>query len=293
MELRHIRYFLAVAEERNFSRAAERLGIGQPPLSMQIRDLEQEVGARLFHRIPKGAELTAAGQAFYRVVERMPAMVEEARHAARRAERGELGILRIGFTASSGFNPVVATTIRSFRRGYPGVDVQLEESNTARLFEALSGDELDAAFMRPGEHLAKGLQVRVLSEEPLLAVLPSKHAFARKQRLNLADLAGDELITFPRQYGSVMYDAIMAACRNAGFEPKLGQVAPQMASIIHFVAAELGIALVPASMREIQAKGVLFRELHDTAASVQLSLAWRRGDRSPFLKNFIDCALSA
>lgn len=293
MDLRHIRYFLAVAEEKNFSRAAERVGIGQPPLSMQIRDLEREVGVRLFRRVPKGAELTPAGQAFYAIVVKMPAMVEDACHAARRAERGELGILRIGFTASSGFNPVVATTVRLFRRGYPGVDVQLEESNTARLFEALSGNELDAAFMRPNEHLIKDLQVRLLSEEPLLAVLPSKHRLVRKQRLKLVDLADDELITYPRQYGSVMYDAVIDACRKSGFEPRLGQVAPQIASIIYFVAAELGIALVPASMREVQAKGVVFRELHDTVASVQLSLAWRRGDRSPFLRNFVDCALRA
>lgn len=293
MDLRHIRYFLAVAEEKNFSRAAERVGIGQPPLSMQIRDLEREVGVRLFHRVPKGAELTAAGQAFYDIVEKMPAMVDEACHAARRAERGELGILRIGFTASSGFNPVVATTIRSFRRGYPEVDVQLEESNTTRLVEAIHGNELDAAFMRPNERLMQGLQVRLLSEESLLAVLPSKHPLARKQRLKLVDLSDDELITYPRQYGSVMYDTVIEACRGVGFEPRLGQIAPQMASIIHFVAAELGVALVPASMREIQARGVVFRELHDIAATVQLSLGWRRGDRSPFIRNFIDCALRA
>lgn len=293
MELRHLRYFLAIAEEHSFTRAAERIGIGQPPLSMQIRDLEKEVGTRLFHRGAHGAELTAAGAAFREIVAAMPDMVEQATHAARRAARGEIGALRVGFTASSGFNPTVAAAIRAFRRAYPQVDVQLVEANTASLVEALRVNELDVGFLRPVGLQAQELQLRLVSEEPLVAALPSRHPLARRPGLGLADLADEEWITFPRAYGSAMYDVIIEACREAGFEPKLGQVAPQMASIIHFVAAELGVALVPASMREVQPKGVTFRELRDTGAAVALQLGWRRGDPSPFLKNFIDCTLSA
>jgi len=221
----------------------------------------------------------------------MPAMAEEAGHAARRAARGELGVLRVGFTASSGFSPVVTAAIRAYRRAYPAVEVQMDEANTASLIADLENHRLDAAFLRPGESLARDIQFRLLSEEPLVAVLPSAHANARGGRLKLANLAVDEFITFPRQYGSAMYDTIIAACRAAGFEPRLGQIAPQIASIIHFVAAGLGVALVPACMRELKNTGVVFRELSDVAASVELSLAWRRGDRSLFVRNFVEGAL--
>jgi hypothetical protein len=148
MELRHVRYFLAVAEERNFSRAAARVGIGQPPLSQQIKDLEAEVGAPLFHRIPQGAELTAAGHAFLENVRAIPLQAERAIRAARRGARGEIGSLRVGFTSSAPFNPVVTSTIRSFRRAYPDVDLTLEEANTTRLVAGLRDGELDAVFLR-------------------------------------------------------------------------------------------------------------------------------------------------
>src|SRR6202020_1307660 len=133
MELRHIRYFLAVAEERNFTRAAARVGIGQPPLSQQIKDLESEVGAALFHRIPRGAELTDAGRAFLAHVRAVPSQVERAVRLAQRAARGEIGSLRVGYTGSAPFNPIVTGAIRSFRRASPDVDLTLAESNTAHV----------------------------------------------------------------------------------------------------------------------------------------------------------------
>ena len=151
MELRHIRYFLAVKEAGNLSRAAEAVGIGQPPLSLQIKALEDEIGARLFHRVPKGVTLTAAGQAFFNRVQNLPAQAAEAASAARRAARGELGELRVGFTASAAFNPAVTHAIRRFRRGYPGVELVLTEANTYNLTQELQADTLDAAFLRPGD----------------------------------------------------------------------------------------------------------------------------------------------
>ncbi len=294
MELRHIRYFLAVAEARNFSRAAERVGIGQPPLSLQIRDLEREVGARLFHRIPQGAELTAAGQAFYDIVSRMPALAEDAIRSAQRAARGELGSLRIGFTASSAFNPVVAAAIRSFRRAYPDVELGLEENNSTRLLAGLREGTLDAVFLRPeaGSGNGSDLRLRLLSEEPLLAVLPDKHPAARGVELRLKALRNEPFILFPREAGITLFDTVIATCRKSGFEPRLGQQAPQIASIMQLVAAELGVSLVPASMRQVQVKGIVFRELSDIKATARLSLAWRRTDTSAFLKNFITCALN-
>jgi DNA-binding transcriptional LysR family regulator len=291
MELRHIRYFLAVAAEQNFTRAAERVGIGQPPLSLQIRDLEREVGTRLFHRIPQGAELTAAGKAFHDLVRSIPEQVERATHSAQRAARGELGTLCVGFTASSAFNPVVAAAIRSFRRAYPDVVLRLEESNTTRLISGVLEGDLDAVFVRPGEAGTEELKLRLLSEEPLLAVLPIKHPAAKSSKLKLAELRGENFILVPREAGPPLFDTVIAACRKAGFEPVLGQSVPQLASIIHLVAAELGVSLVPVSMQHLQVKGVVFKEIHDVSPMARLSLAWRRTDMSQFLKNFLACAL--
>src|SRR5271155_4669521 len=188
MELRHIRYFLAVAEERHFTRGAAKVGIGQPPLSQQIKDLEVEVGAPLFHRLSHGAELTPAGEAFLDVVKEIPGLAERATKAARRAARGETGSLRVGFTASSAFNTAVPGTIRAFRHAYPDVDLSLEEANTTRLVAGLRDGSLDAAFLRPDADGIEGFQLRLLSEEPMIVVLPANHPCAAGQDVDLADL---------------------------------------------------------------------------------------------------------
>src|SRR5271166_3463775 len=181
MELRHIRYFLAVAEEQHFTRAAAKVGIGQPPLSQQIKDLEREVGAALFHRLAHGAELTEAGKAFLAGVKDMPLIAERATMAARRAARGETGSLRVGFTASAAFNVVVPSAIRAFRRAYADVELLLEEANTTRLVAGLQDGTLDVAFLRPGAAGSEAFQLRLLSEEPMMVALPVSHPVAAQQ----------------------------------------------------------------------------------------------------------------
>ena len=193
MELRHIRYFLAVAEERNFTRAASRVGIGQPPLSQQIKDLEGEIGAALFHRIPQGAELTDAGRAFLEHVRTIVPQTERAVRAARRAARGEIGSLRVGYTGSAPFNPIVTGTIRGFKRSYPDVDLSLEERNTAYLIESLLGGLLDAAFLRSEELGSEDLQLHPLSEEPMLVALPAGHKAAQSSHVDLRQLRDEQI----------------------------------------------------------------------------------------------------
>jgi DNA-binding transcriptional LysR family regulator len=301
MELRHIRYFLAVAEERNFTRAAARVGIGQPPLSQQIRDLEAEVGAPLFHRIPQGAELTAAGAAFLETVRLIPPQVERAIGAARRAARGETGSLRVGFTGSAPFNPIVTAAIRAFKRRYPDVALSLEEDNTAHLIAALRDNLLDIVFLRSeslegdgaapgpnaGPHASTPLDLRPLADEPMLAVLPASHPAARAERVDLMALRHDPLILTPRGVGQTLYDVVIETCRQAGFEPILGQLAPQLASVVNLVSAEFGFSLVPASMRQVQVTGVAYRDIANAAPTARLSLAHRRGDTSVTLRHFI------
>ncbi|MEZ2297554.1 LysR family transcriptional regulator [Variovorax sp. RCC_210] len=293
MELRHIRYFLAVAEERNFTRAAARVGIGQPPLSQQIKDLEAEVGAQLFRRVPHGAELTTAGQAFLENVQAIPLQAEKALQAAQRGARGELGALRIGMTGSAIFNPAVPAAIRSFRRAYPVVDLTLEESNTTRLGTGVREGDFDAAFLRPGSVGSDGLQFRLVSEEQMVAVLPLRHPAASAQAVDLRRLRGDAFVMTPRAVGPTLFDTVVSACRKAGFEPVLGQSAPQIGSVVTLVAAELGVSVVPASMAQLQVNGVVYRPIEGKPPVTRLTLAYRRGETSALVRNFIAHAVGA
>ena len=290
MELRHIRYFLAVARERNFTRAALKLGIGQPPLSLQIKALEQEVGAVLFRRVAHGAELTAAGQAFFQMVEEMPAQSERAIKMAQRAARGEVGTIRAGFTASSAFNNVVPDTIRAFRHAYPQVELLLEESNTTRLLTGLHEGTVDVAFLRPAVSDLARLNVRKLSEEALVLALPAGHQACANKVIDLARLSEEPFILFPRSNGPTLYDTLVAACQQAGFEPSVHQLAPQFPSIVNLVAAEVGIALMPASMAQVKTAGVTFRSLQGNIPSASLSLAQRKGDTSKMARSFVKIA---
>jgi DNA-binding transcriptional LysR family regulator len=292
MELRHIRYFLAVAEEQNFTRAAARVGIGQPPLSQQIKDLETEVGAPLFHRIPQGAELTEAGRAFLENVRVIPVQTERATRAAQRAARGEIGSIRVGFVGSAPFNRVMPATIRSFRRAYPDVEMSFEESNAIRLIASLKDGELDAAFFRFNESPSDDLQIRLLSEERMVVVLPATHPAAKSVEIDLVRLRNDALILIPRDAGPSLFDTVMLACRQAGFEPILGQSAPQLSSVVSLVAAELGFSMVPESMRQLQLTGVTYREVAGDAPLTRLALAYRRGETSKIVRNFVDLAVA-
>jgi DNA-binding transcriptional LysR family regulator len=287
MELRHIRYFLAVAAERNFGRAAERVGIGQPPLSLQIRDLEREVGARLFHRIPQGVSLTAAGKAFHDAVRNIPEQVDRATRISRRAARGEVGALSLGYVNSAALNPIFAAALGSYRRTYPDVALSLKDSHTTQLIKGLRDGEFDVAYVRPGEADAEGIKTRVISEEPLMAVLPSAHPEVNSLTLRLADLHADSFILNPREDTPSVFDATIEACREAGFEPTLGPSVPQLVTVLHLVAAGLGVSLMAASLQALQVKGIVFKTIHDVSPITRLALAWRRTDTSPFLMNFL------
>src|ERR1700691_5565904 len=292
VELRHIRYFLAVAEERHFTRAAAKVGIGQPPLSQQIKDLEREVGAALFHRLAHGAELTEAGKAFLAGVKEMPMIAERASMAARRAVRGETGSLRIGFTATATFNVGVPSAIRTFRRAYPEVYLTLEEANTTRLVVGLREGALDVVFLRPGTPGTEELQLRRLSDEPIVVALPKRHPAAALEEIDLARLENDPFLLFSRELAPGLYDTVVNACRKAGFEPIIGQVVPHMTAILNLVAAELGVSIVPASMMQVRVTGIAYRQIARQSPTTWLALAYRRGETSPIARNFVARAVS-
>ncbi len=281
MELRHLRYFLAVAEEANFTRAAARLGIGQPPLSQQIQALERELGTPLFRRTHAGAELTEAGEAFLVEVRRVLADVERAADTARRIARGEAGRLRLGFTASAAFNPRVPRLIRDFRRQWPLVQLVLEETNTAGLLDALRNGRLDAAFIRyTPSALPAGLDLMRFPDEPMLIAVPAAHPLAQHASAPLRALAGEPFILFPRSFGSSLYDEILSVCRESGFSLQITQEAPQMSSIVNLVAAELGVSVVPASTAQMQLPGVRYVSIEGRVPLARLALATHPATRA-------------
>lgn len=287
MELRHIRYFLALAEEGNFTRAAAKLGIGQPPLSQQIKDLENEVGAQLFHRVPHGAELTVAGEAFLAEAKTAVDAAEKAKLAAQRANRGEIGRLSLGFTASSAFNSIVTATIREFRDHWPGVLLSLTEMNTNALMERLIRGEIDAAFIRPGLEDTRDVRLKRFADEPMMIALPARHPLAARDQVPIAALAGEPFILFPRMVGLSLYDDIVAACREAGFELVVTQEAPQIPSIVNLVAANLGVSIVPASIAQIKLDGVAYRPIAGPPIVARLGLASLKAQRSPIVANLM------
>jgi len=287
MDLRHLRYVVAIAEERHFTRAAERLGIGQPPLSQQIKALEGELGVRLFHRLPRGVELTAAGEAFVPIARSALALAAKAVEAARRAASGEIGSLTIGFTGSASFNPLVPRAISRFRNAYPELSITLVEATTSKLLTALADGRIDVAFLRPAAGEVTGLAVRPLPNEPLCIAMPSQHRLASCAEIELGQLAAEPFILYPRENGRSLYDSIIVACQNAGFSPDVVQEAPQLASTINLVAAGVGVAMVPTSMQQILAPGVRYLRITGRSPSAHLAVAHCRNPKSPAVANFM------
>ncbi|WP_395713955.1 LysR family transcriptional regulator [Reyranella sp.] len=289
MELRHLRYFVAVAHEGHITRAAERLHIAQPPLSQQIKDLEREIGAALFVRHPRGVALTDAGRAFLADAEAVLASVARAADHARRAARGESGRIAVGFTTSAPFHPLVARAIREFRTSRPNVSFVLEESSSGDLVAGLRSERLDVAFIRSGLADPAGLAVHALLQEDMMAALPVRHRLARRPRLGLRDLAEETFILYRRPDGRGLYDVIITACAEAGFSPHVGQDAPRIVSTLNLVAAGLGITIVPASLSRLPLEGVRYRPLvGKPALEVPLNLACRADEGSAATLGFVD-----
>ena len=295
MELRHLRYIIAVAEEGHITRAAERLGIQQPPLSRLIKSVEHEINVQLFRRVPRGVELTDAGRAFLDGARATFANLDRGLESARRTARGEEGQISVAFTSSSAFHPMVPRVIREFRETFPRVAVTFAQGNAAELIEHMESDRLDAAFSRLGIVKLEGLVFSPLLEEPMVVALPEGHALARGQARVVLPLKklSDEIFVVNRQPGALggPRDNVLAACRAAGFSPRVGQEAPNMIATLPLVAAGMGISIVPASLQHMNIRGVAFRRLtSSTHLKVPITLASRRGDTSAVVRQFVNLA---
>mgnify|MGYP001812834311 FL=1 len=296
MELRHLRYFVAVAEEGHITRAAERLGIQQPPLSQQIKALEGELGVRLFRRRPRGVELTEVGEVFFEDARGILEDVERALARVRRTARGEQGRVVLGLTSSATFHPLVQGIIRQFRDKAPGISLALRESGSAELAQALRSDRLDVAFVRVAPPRELGFAAYLLAEEPMVAAFPLGHSLAAEgdTPLPLADLADQPFVLYRRATGAGLYDSIIAACNAAGFVPRTAQEAPWVGATLNLVAAGLGVTLVPESFCRMHLEGIVYRRLAEhESLTARIFLVSRRGAQSPAAGAFIALARAA
>ena len=301
MELRHLRYFIAVAEEGHITRAAERLGMQQPPLSQQIRAIEKELGVQLLRRKARGVELTDAGSALLAEARATLSQLDRAVETTRRTARGEQGRLCVGVTSTSPFHPLVPRAVRAFREACPNVSLTVEECLSNELIERLRDERLDVAFIRTALADPGGLAIRLLLQEPMVVALPGGHALAQEPdgaALSLQRLAAETIILYGPP-GTGMYDATIAACHAAGFNPRVGnldassQQAPRIASTLSLVAAGLGISLVPASLQRMHMDGVVYRRLEGAVLPrASLSVASRRHDPSSVVSKFLDAVRS-
>lgn len=284
VELRHLRYFVAVAEERHFGRAARKLRIAQPPLSRQIQDFEAEIGFALFDRSRRRVELTAAGVALLPHARRVFAALDVAMVEARRAAAGQIGRITVGYPASVAFSGL-PELIRAFRARSPDVEVSLRELPPQEQIEALGDGRIDVGFIR-GPMPDLDLASRLVRREPLVVALPAGHPLTAHRRLKLALLARESFISFPRQRGPGFFDFIMRLCHDAGFTPRVVQEAPQL-DMVSLVAAGFGAAILPESLRDARRPGAVFRVIED-APPTELFVAWRPNDPSPVLRDFLE-----
>jgi DNA-binding transcriptional LysR family regulator len=246
LELTHLRYFVVLAEELHFGRAAERLHISQPPLTQQIQRLEMRIGHALLRRTSRRTELTEAGRVFYDVARGILQEAQRGLESTRRVARGELGMLTLA-TPPSLMLDALPRAILAFRNQMPAVDLRLREMATSRIFDAIESGAADVGLVR-GPNVPDSLQTLASWKEPLVAILPQKHRLARTRRFALKLLAKEPFVFFPRDLGPGFYEELLNYCREAGFEPRITQEATQWSSVISLVSAGIGVSIGPASV---------------------------------------------
>ena len=290
IELRHLRYFVAVAEELHFGRAAARLHLAQPPLSQQIRKLEELLGYPLFLRTSRSVSLTTAGQALLQRARRTLRNVQRDLDETRSVGRGDVGSLHIGFISSAMLGPLPGI-FRSYCQAYPRVRLHLHESFTALVTEGMENGTLDAGILRDGDPI-EGVEVATILTEPYVAVLPATHPCARQKSVSPAALRGEPFIYYPRSAGARAYEKPLTLCEEHGFRPQIVQEASHWLSILSLIGAGLGVSIAPACVRRIASADVVCIPLRGAKAVSNLELAWLAGDARPIVERFKQIAAS-
>jgi DNA-binding transcriptional LysR family regulator len=291
MELRHLRYFVAVAEELHFGRAASRLSISQPPLSMSMRQLEEELGAKLLERDSKHVALTPAGAVFLEDVRRLLGQLGDATDLARRVASGATGRLRIGLTASMLYRGL-PDLVKAYRSAYPKVVLTLVELNSAEQIEALSDDRIELGFVNVPQ-VPDGLEGLLVADEPFVACLPVGHRHAGSRRLDLGALADEPFVLFARSASPLYYERIIALCITAGFRPRVLFEARHWLSVAALVAKRMGVAVVPQAIRASGMHGTRFVPLRPSTILSSSWCVWNPAVKSPPRARFIEIYKSA
>jgi DNA-binding transcriptional LysR family regulator len=290
MELRHLRYFVAVAEELNFTRAADRLAISQPPLSAQIRQLEDELGSELLNRAGRAVTLTSAGKLLLEEARTILKQIDNTKSAVSRRGRTAAGRLILGSAGGTYFHPLIPQIIREYRKQFPDIALIPQAGGTALLTARLRTGNIDIALLRPPVADASGLALEQIAIERLAVVLPKGHRLAARESIPLVALAKEIFVMFPRALNPSTHDMVISACRAAGFVPTIGQEAPQVLSIMPLVAAGLGVSIVPSSISRILRDEICAIPLEGDVPAAEIHLAYRRKDASRAAKDFVRIA---
>lgn len=290
MELRHLRYFVAVAQEEHMTRAAAQLGIQQPPLTQQIQMLEKELGVQLFLRESRRIYLSPAGRVFLKDAQAILASVEQAIHRVQRFELGEEGNIRLGFTSSASMHQMTPDLVRTFRQTYPLISLDIEEGAAHDLIHAVAQEKIDIAFSRSSVKPYPGIASIELLKEDMVIAIPMNHALSTIPNgiLSLKDLRDENFIFYQQVNGSGIKELLIHECAKQGFEPKSAQVVYRIMGALHIVASGLGIAIVPKSMQAIQPESVIYKTFHpNSVLTVPLSLAYRENSSKIAVQRFL------
>jgi DNA-binding transcriptional LysR family regulator len=288
MELRHLRYFVAVGEEQHYGRAAERLHVAQPALSRQIQDLEEEIGVQLFDRLPRGVKISAAGASFLDDARRILREVNEATLRAGRVARGQLGTLRVGFTEFASWRGVVPDSFRQFRAWQPDAELQLYPSSSLEQMDALRSGRLDAGFVFYMPKSDPDLDQLLVATHHLVLATHKGHPLTRLRKLHLRDMRDTDFVWFPRRRIPAFYDRLMKECFRGGLKtPHIVQEAVDQSTMLSLVSCRLGVAFVTDATRWRCPQGVVLLPVVDLKLPLTVSLVWRKDNASPLLAKFV------
>src|SRR5258706_7858433 len=288
MELRHLRYFIAVASNLSFSEASRRLHVAQPAISQTILDLENEVGGKLLLRTSRGVKLTATGNAFLTKAQGVMLHADGARIAAQRASKGEIGCLRIGFLPCAA-GPFIPALIKSYRKDFPNVEVQLRDMNTEQQLKAFDDETIDIGFSRPfPKERSKEFSSEVVYEDQLEIVLPARHALAKKSVVDLKDVSGETFVEYYRRGSPALFGEVISTCRKAGFSPKVILEFGEMSSVILAVESGLGVSLTLGFFRGLLSRESVLRQIKPASSKIPLCAVWPAGPQEPVLASFLE-----
>ena len=293
MELRHLRYFAAVAQYLNYSEASRRLHVAQPAISQTILDLEDELSVKLLLRTKRTVQLTAAGTVFLREAHEILRRANEAQRIAQRAARGEVGILGIGFFGTAS-GPILPSLVDTYRRKFPDVELRLFELDPDQQLAAFDEGRIDLGFTRtlPSDRRAEFEQEEVYNDQLAIA-LPAKHPLAKQKVVRLKSLASEPFVQFHRKGAPGLFDEVIATCRRTGFSPRIVNEPNFMATVMTLVESGLGISLIPRCVRSLNRRHVVIRPITPKSERIPLCVAWRKSANNPTLTAFLDLLRAA